>query len=372
MRGKRWYIEYYHDENGLLKRARISDQLMRIKDIVERERKALLMVAELNSNLLPFGYPSTIQPSKNIPIKDALDLAMRVKAKTDRKKTAQTYGTPVNALSEYLEGRTAMNLLSFTSKEAFDFLDHLYVSKGVTARTHNNYKNLLKGLWNELIKREYCKVNPWVQVSKLKETEKNRRGMEIYEQKAIIRHLHQNEPGLFVAVLLIYHCFIRPGELRFLQNKDVNLMDGTIRIPGKISKNKQTEVVTIPTTIKGYLADHININDAPGHYLFGKGKFLPSKLPCGMNSMNNRHKEVIETLNLLGKLDNIDGLSIYSWKDTGALDLIQSGLDAYEVMRQMRHKDLNTTQKYLRSLTFVNEKIRDSKLPLTQIIMPPI
>ena len=54
------------------------------------------------------------------------------------------------------------------------------------------------------------------------------------------------------------------------------------------------------------------------------------------------------------------------WKDTGAMALIRGGIDIYEVMRQMRHTDLSTTQKYLKSLTTVNTKIRD----LSTILLP--
>jgi len=43
--------------------------------------------------------------------------------------------------------------------------------------------------------------------------------------------------------------------------------------------------------------------------------------------------------------------------------MIRQGVDAYEVMRQMRHSDLSVTQKYLKSLHSINAAVRD--MPIT-------
>lgn len=51
--------------------------------------------------------------------------------------------------------------------------------------------------------------------------------------------------------------------------------------------------------------------------------------------------------------------TFYSWKDTGATALIQAGIPIDEVMKQLRHTDLATTQVYIQNLHRVNEKIRD-------------
>lgn len=69
--------------------------------------------------------------------------------------------------------------------------------------------------------------------------------------------------------------------------------------------------------------------------------------------------KLIRRLKDRGALGNIEGVSFYSWKDTGVTALIQAGVPVDEVMRQLRHTNLATTQVYMNSLHRVNEKIKN-------------
>lgn len=59
-----------------------------------------------------------------------------------------------------------------------------------------------------------------------------------------------------------------------------------------------------------------------------------------------------------GKLGDPTGIQSYSWKDTGALLLFEMKVDLLQIMKQLRHGDLTTTQKYCNSL---NEKAPEIK-----------
>jgi len=63
-------------------------------------------------------------------------------------------------------------------------------------------------------------------------------------------------------------------------------------------------------------------------------------------------------------MDDITGLQYYSWKDTGAVELFKKKVNILEIMRQLRHKDLSTTQKYCQSLYVINMEIRDLVNPI--------
>ena len=84
----------------------------------------------------------------------------------------------------------------------------------------------------------------------------------------------------------------------------------------------------------------------------------------GIHSQNRRHTDILNILIDKGMIEDIEGVSLYSWKDTGAMSLIKAGVNPYEVMRQMRHADLGTTTKYLQSLSTINKEIRDLINPL--------
>lgn len=51
--------------------------------------------------------------------------------------------------------------------------------------------------------------------------------------------------------------------------------------------------------------------------------------------------------------------TFYSWKDTAARDMIWAGFSAIEIMVHFRHKDLNTTQKYMRSFQKANKRVEE-------------
>jgi hypothetical protein len=65
-------------------------------------------------------------------------------------------------------------------------------------------------------------------------------------------------------------------------------------------------------------------------------------------------------------LQYIEGISLYSWKDSGAMDMLSAGLSIVDLKNQIRHKNLQDTQLYLKALSDVNERI----LNLTTSILP--
>jgi len=67
---------------------------------------------------------------------------------------------------------------------------------------------------------------------------------------------------------------------------------------------------------------------------------------------------IIEKLNKSKQLKDINGLTFYSWKDTGAMELFKRKINILEIRKQLRHKDLKTTQVYCESLYEINEEIK--------------
>ena len=372
VQGLRWYIEFYQTNptSKKLERVREYRQMNRIKDIQERQKFASRVINDLNTNLLPFGYPhvqNNLLPN-HITLLDAVNKAYLIKCRSDRKKTSQTYGTVVNYFIDYIKKRGRENtvLNEFTFRDAMMFMDHAISEKKMAPQTYNNYRQFLVAIWNELVERAYIIENPWTRVKKQKATDKNRHMLSNADAQMILNEAYNSDKMLFLSILLLHNCFIRPEEQRGLKVNMINLKDGTIYIPGEISKNKRSDTVTIPSAILPYFyeigIDKLHLND----FIFGKSLKPHPTVKCGSNALNNQHNKLINILFQKKKLRSISGISLYSWKDTGAMALIRGGIDIYEVMRQMRHTDLSTTQKYLKSLTTVNTKIRD----LSTILLP--
>ena len=364
VQGVRWCVEYYQVDPSTkeLKRFREYQQMNRIKDLEQRLIFAEKMVYELNNNLLPHGYPfiEISSTPSYITIDSAVDLSFSIKSRSDRQKTVGTYRTVVNYFKKYLESKSMRQMLlkDFTYRNAMSFMDELIITKSVAPRTYNNYRMFMVSLWNELINRDYITDNVWSRVKKMKVTEKNRHMLSAHDAQVIMSEAYESDKMLFLSIILLYYCFIRPGEQRRMSVGMIDLNSGCISLPGSITKNKKSETITIPSIVIPYL-EEIGINNwHRDDYIFGKGFSPHPSIMCGANQFNNVHEKLITSLYKAKRLHNIKGISMYSWKDTGAMALIKAGVDAYEVMRQMRHSDLSITQQYLNSLHTINQSIR--------------
>lgn len=368
VKGVRWYLEYYQTDpiTHVKERIREYHNLNRIQDKKERLRIAIRLVNHLNSSLLPYGYPYVEAESRPelISIDKGVGIALEIKCRSDRAKTGSSYRSIVHHFLNYIHeiGRGTTPLKDFGHQDAVMYMDHALINKNMSARTYNNYRQFMTSIWNELIERGYININPWTKIKKRRVTEKNRRMISPMEAQTIINYTWNTDKMLSLSIILLYYCFIRPGEQRQMRVGDIDLKSGIISLPGSITKNRKSEQVTIPNAILPLLYEIGLDKWYVGDYIFGKGLQPHPEVMCGANALAERHKSVINHLHQNGQLRSKSGISIYSWKDSGAMALIRAGIDIYEVMRQMRHSDLSTTQKYLKSLHSINKSIRDNQI----------
>lgn len=364
VKGTTWYIVFYawDPATGNRERFRQSFDLNRIRSPRERMAKARLIITDINKKL-PYGYPfneeAEQQKRLQTPICKAVKKAVELKCLGARQSTIHSYSSISDIFIRHLEtsGDQDRPVTSFTRTDAILFLD-VMDKKGISARTHNNYIRTLKVLFNALLDRQFIAVNPWTGIKNAQQTDKKRRSISRHEAQVIIRTARQEDPQLYLGILLQYHCFIRPNELRQILVRHFDLQSGVIRIPASIAKNKRDAIITIPHQLTPILSERLS-KMGKHWYLFGKDGDPGPDGPVGANTMGNRHKLLIRDLRERGSLPDIEGISYYSWKDTGATALIQAGIPIDEVMKQLRHTDLATTQTYIQSLHRVNEKIRD-------------
>lgn len=358
----RWYILFYQtDPNNLhlgRQRFRPTYDLNTIIDIKERRKLALEIVADINLKLKA-GWP--FDKKKGLTLIGAIEMARKIKIEaTKRAKTEEHYDSMSRVFVQYLhEHRLEKAFLEdFHRADAVQFLDRSRVSRKLGNRTLNNYRDNMRALFNELKERELIAVNPFCDIQKRKNHAKQRRAFSDYERSAVAAHIREKDRMLFLGVLLQFHCFIRPVELRRLRFHHIHLDEGLIRIEGDLTKNWQDAIITIPDEIIPFLRNFGLDQYNQGWLVFGENvKPHPFKA-CGKNTMNRRHNAYLKELQERGVLIRIQGLSFYSWKDTGAIQLFKSKVDMLEIMRQLRHESLNTTQDYCNSLYVVNKEIK--------------
>lgn len=365
VRGHRWYIVYYQVDpvSGERIRFRETHDLNRIPDMAERKRRAALIISQVNAKL-PLGYPFDAADQSKIPRKtkilDALEEAKRIKSRTDRARTVDMVKSMVNIFTEFIDKMEWVDLPvgEFDRKHAQAFLDYAIDDRGVGNRTHNNYIERMRSMFTELVDREYLPKNPFSGFKKKKITGKQRRAFSDYEKELVAAAVAKKSKWLLLGVLLQYHCFIRPIEMRRLRFHMFDLKEGLIRLTGKETKNKENAIVTIPDSLLPFLRKFDFRQWDQRWLLFGPGVSPHPDKCCGHNTMNWQHTQILQRLEKEGRLVDITGLTFYSWKDTGAMALFKQKVNPLEIMRQLRHKDLTTTQLYCQSLYSVNKEIK--------------
>lgn len=361
--GQKWIIVY--------KVKNPSTQLMEIKRLVvpksasvyQRKLLATKIITELNRKLasgwLPFYTEIGVEEFKTLDfcIKQFLeqtksDVAKQIK----RPDTLRSYTSFLSMIKKYIgDNNVKMNfILEFNRSFAVNYLDWIFYERKNTPRTYNNHLAFIGSFVNYCIDRGYLKTNFCVGISK-KTNQTKIRQILTPEVKEKIKELQYTNFNYYTLCMATYFCFIRRTELTKLKVSAINLNQNVITIDKEISKNKKTEVVTIPEPFAKLLAQHLqkaNNND----YVFSANNFIPGPKIL-------QPKKVSDVWESVRAKNGIDvKYQFYSLKDTGITELLKSGIAAINVRDQARHYDLKITESYTPRNYKCNDSVRNSNV----------
>lgn len=272
-KGMAWHIEYYIDVKGKrqrVRRSRTSDgiDLNTITDLAEREMLAKQMVKEIYVNL----SPPVIRPEQTRFL-EALELAVELKH-SNKAKTNKTFAETARWLGEFFHARGWQNLrcgqVEFEHIQAY--FDYAIVKLKIRNSTHNTRKNNLRSLFSELVQRGYLEENFVKRIQDRPVADPMRRPFSQKEQQVLARYLMQHDRPLWLVYLLLGYLAIRPGEIRDLRIRNIDLKKGVVVFSGDQSKNRRNSVVTIPEQIIPHLAAFNLDQYQENYYLFGRAK----------------------------------------------------------------------------------------------------
>jgi len=373
-RGYRWYISYhqYNPHTELRENFRPTFDLNRIKNIAEREKHANACKKFVNDRL-PDGYPfedyyqeldrlQAIRENK-MSIREALEYAVTQKTNTLKKGSAKGYQTAYNQIITYLAEKKMLDapIEQFTRSIARLYASEL-LSKTKRNATFNNKIIALGGLWTILIEDEFIKDNPWKKIKKLPEQTKLRRDLTIQEREILASYFYEKKTWFFYAICLQFYCFIRPVEISRLRFKNFDLINGLIHVPGDDTKNGKSRTATIPNVIIWLFRKELFTKHSANYFLFGPGCMPHPRLRLNDKRFNKIHRAALLKMKREKVLDDITGLTFYSWKDTGMtehIDLV--GLNA--VNQQADHATIDTTLKYYHPKP-TNEKMKTADIEI--------
>ena len=365
---KTWWVNYYvwsEQKNELVrKRSRFSQATKK-----ERYEQAKEFISVINDALKDGGFVDEvvvqeIGVSKKSSVKSAMEFFLAAKKKIVSQNTIECYIKDLKVFEEWTTktGYLLKPISAIGTQEVFAFSDFLDSYKregsdkvGYAKKSYSNFIGTLRTMWTFYISREILTVNPFLKVNK----RKGASGQHIPYSSEQVREFRKvciekvGDEQLWLFVNFIYYGFFRPAEEgQMLQVK--HILKKTIIVPSEIAKNNTTEHVRIPKGLEA-LIEQYKIRSFPPHYYIFSKSGEPGPKPVGNKYMYMHNRKVLEFANL-----NDQDYDLYGWKHTGVIALYQATKDIKLIQAQCRHKDINTTDKYLRDLgLFLDEDALD-------------
>lgn len=381
-----WYIVFYqvNPATGELERERKSYNLGRVGE-KDRRKRGKELCAQI-TKLLPNGYPWVAggkvyelakfqllyekqaeeerldKTAKERSVIDALLQVTRMKTKGMMPETVRTYQSRSKLLAEWLTKTNLANLplTKFTRQHAQAYLDD--ARERVGNNTYNNYRRECITFFGVMVDREWIPTNPFNKTERLRKTKKKRRPFQMDEATVMLDYLHENDYWLLVLVLLHLGGCLRRTESYRLRFRDFDLHKGLITIDEERSKNHKAAPITIPEQVRLVLLDKRFTENPSGWLLFGEHSKPHPERNCGEQTWKNKHRKYLQLLKKEGKLTDIEGLSLYSWKDTG-MSAMAKFLTPFQLKDQARHADTATSMIYYQGEKVILE-LRTAELPM--------
>ena len=372
----RWYIEYWAPD-----RKRPTFGLNRIINLEERRRRGYELCELINWWLMA-GLPihrwtetearrrraesmrTQVAPRGHTDVRRAILYGVELKeALLDNPDSNRSYKSHSTIFIQFLEreGWEMMPVDELRRHHVMAFLDHRRIVDKVRNNTVNNNLTSLNAVFNVLIDRGFLISNPCEKIKKLPPEPKLRRPLSKEEARLLLPFIYEHDPLLCLAVLMMYCCYMRPKEILHCRRGYVDLQLGLIRLPPehtKTGKKVGEQVKTIPADFMPYFSELIP--DCPAaYYLFGQGYVAGAKKHCQSDRLYKRHCRILKMALQQQVLEDINGLTLYSWKDTGITeDVLLFPLAA--VQSQAGHTTPNMTMKYYRK-PLINEHLREKQ-----------
>jgi integrase len=241
-------------------------------------------------------------------------------------------------------------VLNFNIAHAQSFLQWRQKKFKLSNTSINNVHSLIRTFFNFCVKRGYIEKNPFTQIGIQKKEAKFRQPIPEPDLYKIMEYLETTNPQFLLLIRLIFYCGLRPTEISRLQVYNIQLARSIIFINAHQAKDHDDAPITIPHFLVEPLAIHIAGKER-NYYLFDKNLSC-GKLPSNGRAYAKKWAELRKDLNLPNEYQ------LYSMKDTGAYFISENITSPIELRDQLRHSDLETTNRYIRkALPEANQNI---------------
>lgn len=374
---KDWFVEYGYrnPRTGVMKRFRVRG-FTKFQTAEERYSYADKIIKELKDRMAtgwtPFDDQKTAytdeliyqlhaerwgREAEELPtIRLYLSQFLQSRKVVVLRKTYQTYQSKLRIFAEWAEHNKLDQVhISYIKREdIYEFLKFQVATKNISRHTVSKYKQLLHAFFEDMIKRYGLIItNPVNNIPDFgRICDKAPRPIPESIRQQLSSYMARHDPQLWLFCQMEYYCAIRPNELRQLRIGDVDLEKQIIRIPSSIAKNKTTEYVNIPVQMEKALRE-LGIERMDKDWLLFSSYGQPGVGMYGRNTMSYRFNRIRDKLGISSEY------KLYSFKHSGGVELVNSGVSAWELQRHFRHRSIDTTERYIRrNFAVRSEKIK--------------
>ena len=255
--------------------------------------------------------------------------------------TVLSYHTDLLQFCDFLEITTEQfNPEAISSKQIQQWVLFL-ISNKVSERTLSRKISTLKSFWHFLLLRAYTDQNPTLKII-LPKTKKplpaffKEKEMAIALDNSLTPENFETARNHLI-LKMFYATGIRLSEMLHIEDKDVDLADGNLRVIGK--RNKQ-RIIPIDKSLCNDIEHYINLRnestDRLENYLLVRinGKKMYPKLLYNL---------IHETMS---EVSSLDKKSPHVLRHTFATSLLNGGADINAVKELLGHSSLAATQVY--------------------------
>jgi integrase len=353
------YIEFFAFDPEQNRMRRKIIKLNRIKGVSTKRKYANDVLSRLNEQLRRGWNPWIAKDVSDLcTIGDALDKYENHVEKMFsqgyfRKETYVGYKSYLKILRGYIEQKKRIYYVyQFDKNFCVDFLDYIFIERNNVAQTRNNYLNFLRVICSFWVEKGFLKHKPTDGISPIAKRlyQKERTTIPSDTIAKIAEYCLEHDANFLLACYLLFYCFIRPVEMTRLRVKDFNVEASTITISADISKNKTTQIVTLPKKVLQYAVE-LGVLSAPlTDYIFSD-KLKPGSEPIDPKIFRDHWGKLRRALRLNPKW------KFYSLKDSGVTEMLDNNFASIAVRDQARHSSLAITDIYTRHRTTANKDI---------------
>lgn len=334
-------FKVYNTINSIHNKKERLQQLKFVKDSIKE-----LLEAGFNP-FQEFSYADNSQHGK-YNICNCIDEYLIFAKASLKKNTYKPYEDRLSLFKSYLtEQAIDHKRIDQVSKDnIFDFVTTFKANRKWSNKTYNHYLQAINTMLQFFLdnKDGYLIENVCSKIKRLGFQKKGNLPFNNVIFKKMLDFMKENNPNLYQFSRFIYYSCMRPdAELRLLRVGDIDLHRRLIQVPSENSKRNKTQYIPIDDEFLNILLGMNLDRFSKYDYVFSI-EGTPGEKPVYESYFRKQFIPVKKAL------DINNGETLYSFKHTRCIHLVEDGEKLHNIIKLTRHKTLAELMDYLKDM----------------------